>query len=148
MRRAVLSSTEYLPEDHNACERKFRPVPGAISFCVVRGTLLHWIGYNQPVPTTLLEDSAACIYSSEADRPMNPCSKHIDIRVFKLKEFVSEGILKLVKVASVCQVADNLTKPLHKEGVEMARGIMSGEEAAHLARVRAGKMRALFCYSY
>ncbi len=68
--------------------------------------------------------------------------------MFKLKEFVSEGTLKLVKVASVRQVADNLTKPLHKEGVDMARGIMSGEEAAHSARVHAGKRRALFGYSY
>ena len=72
---------------------------------------------------------------------MNPCSKHINIRVFKLKEFVQEGTLKLVKVASERQVADNLTKALHKVGVDMARSIMSGEEAAREARARAARTR-------
>lgn len=110
--------------------------------------LLEEMGYNQHEPTSLFEDNAACIYSSEADRPMNPCSKHIDIRVFKLKEFVSEGTLQLVKVPSARQVADNLTKPLGYEGVEMARGIMSGEESAHAARVHASRGRALFGYMF
>jgi hypothetical protein len=63
--------------------------------------LLEEVGFNQTEPTTLLEDNAACIYSSDADKPMNPCSKHIDI----LKEFVKEATLKLIKVASERQVA-------------------------------------------
>jgi hypothetical protein len=109
--------------------------------------LLEEMGYAQSEQTSLLEDNTACIYSSEVDRPMNPCSKHIETRVFKLKEFVSEGTLKLVKVASVRQVADNLTKPLAAPGIEMARGIMSGEESAHSTRVLAGKKRALFGYT-
>jgi hypothetical protein len=66
------------------------------------------------------------------NKPMNPRSKHIDIRVFKLKEFVKDGIMTLVKVESEKQVADNLTKPLPKAGVMLARGIMSGSEAARL----------------
>ena len=106
--------------------------------------LLEEIGFKQEHPTTMFEDNAGCIYSSEADRPMNPCSKHIDTRIFKLKEFVKEGTLKLVKVSSQRQVADNLTKPLHKVGVEMARAIMSGEEAALEARRQAGRNRAYF----
>ena len=111
--------------------------------------LLEEMGYPQSAPTTLFEDNAACIYSSEADRPMNPCSKHIDIRVFKLKEFVQEGTLKLVKVATERQMADNLTKPLHKIGVDMARAVMSGEEAVRQARARAtSSSRTLFGFAY
>lgn len=111
--------------------------------------LLEEMGYPQSAPTTLFEDNAACIYSSEADRPMNPCSKHINIRVFKLKEFVQEGTLKLVKVATERQMADNLTKPLHKIGVDMARAVMSGEEAVRQARARAASSsRTLFGFAY
>ena len=106
--------------------------------------MLEEIGFRQGEPTPVFEDNAACIYSSEADRPMNPCSKHIDIRVFKLKEFVQEGTLKLVKISSERQVADNLTKPLHKVGIEMARAVMSGEEAARDARARAARARTFY----
>lgn len=122
----------------------------SIAGCEVKAMrrLLEEIGFEQKEPTTLFEDNASCIYSSEVDRPMNPCSKHIDIRVFKLKEFVQEGTLKLVKVASVRQVADNLTKPLPKEGVEMARSIMSGEESAREARARAARTRAYFGFMF
>ena len=122
----------------------------SIAGCEVKAMrrLLEEIGYEQKEPTSLFEDNASCIYSSEADKPMNPCSKHIDIRVFKLKEFVQEGTLKLVKVSSERQVADNLTKPLHKVGVDMARSIMSGEEAAQEARGRAARTRAYFSFLY
>lgn len=110
--------------------------------------LLEEVGFAQPEPTPLFEDNAACIFSSDADKPMNPCSKHIDIRVFKLKEFVKEGTLKLIKVSSERQVADNLTKPLHRVGVDMARAIMSGEESARDARAQAARKRALFGFAY
>ena len=124
----------------------------SIAGCEVKALrrLLEEIGYEQKEPTSLFEDNASCIFSSEADRPMNPCSKHIDIRVFKLKEFVQEGTLKLVKVASERQVADNLTKALHKVGVDMARSIMSGEEAARegVARARAARTQAFFSFHY
>ena len=73
-----------------------------------------------------MEDNAARIYSSMDNKPMNPRSKHIDTRVFKLKEFVKDGIMVLVKVDSEKQVADNLTKPLPVVGVQMAREDMSG----------------------
>ena len=79
---------------------------------------------------------------------MNPCSKHINTHIFKLKEFVQEDTLKLIKVSSQRQVADNLTKPLHKIGVEMARAIMSGDEAAFETRRQAARNRALFGFSF
>ena len=88
--------------------------------------ILEEIGYAQGASTKIMEDNAACIYSSMDNKPMNPRSKHIDTRVFKLKEFVRDGIMTLVKIGTDKQVADNLTKPLHHVGVEMARSVMSG----------------------
>jgi hypothetical protein len=52
--------------------------------------------------------------------------------VFKLKEFVKDGIMSLVKIESEKQVADILTKPLPQAGVRHARGVVSGSEAARL----------------
>ena len=106
--------------------------------------LMEEIGFPQGPLTLLFEDNEVCIYSSEADRPMNPCSKHIDTWIFKLKEFVQEGTLKLIKVTSDCQMADNLTKTLPKIGVDMARSMMSGEEAARQARSRVAAARRSF----
>ena len=46
--------------------------------------------------------------------------------MFKLKEFVKEGIMLLIKIGTDKQVEDNLTKPLLQVGVEMAQAVMSG----------------------
>jgi hypothetical protein len=92
--------------------------------------LLEEIGFLQKAATKIMEDNAACIYSSMDSKPMNPRSKHIDTRIFKLKEFVRDGIMTLHKIATEEQVADNLTKPLHLVGVRLARDIMSGSSLA------------------
>ena len=39
-------------------------------------------------------------------------AKHIDVRVFKLRELVRDGVLVLTKVVTDQQVADILTKAL------------------------------------
>jgi hypothetical protein len=89
------------------------------------------IGFKQGEPTKLFEDNNGCTYSSEADSPMNLCSKHINTCIFKLKDFVQEGTLKRIKIESgrQTQIKDNLTKPLHCVGVDMARAVMSGDKA-------------------
>jgi hypothetical protein len=92
--------------------------------------LLEEIGFVQVSPTKVMEDNAACIYSSMDAKPMNPRSKHIDTRIFKLKEFVKDKIMVLSKIATEAQVADNLTKPLPLVGVQLARDIMSGSKIA------------------
>ena len=89
--------------------------------------LLEEIGFNQDKPTTLYEDNMACIYASKNEKDMHNRTKHIDVRVFKLREFVENGTLALVKIDTQDQVADCLTKPLPREGIEMARKITSGE---------------------
>ena len=68
----------------------------------------------------MFEDNVACVMAASTDKPMQPRSKHINTRIFKLKEFVQEGILELKKVNSANNVADCLTKSLSREGVEAA----------------------------
>ena len=84
------------------------------------------IGFAQGEPTFLYEDNASCIFSSMKDKQMMACSKHIDTRIWKLKEYVQNGILKLVKIGTADQMADFLTKALPGPAVERARAYVSG----------------------
>ena len=93
--------------------------------------LLEEVGREQLAPTVLFEDNAACIYAASGKAgSMNPRSKHIDTRIFKLREFVEEKVLKLVKVNSSSNIADCLTKSLGRDPVTMARDYMLGNTYA------------------
>ena len=94
---------------------------------VVMRRLLEEMGKPQASPTVLFEDNAGCIFTAtHPERPMNPRSKHIDTRVFKLREFVQDGTLELNKIASTCNVADCLTKSLDRDAVKRTREYMLG----------------------
>jgi hypothetical protein len=69
----------------------------------------------------------ACIYVSKSEKDMQARSRHIDLRMFKLREFVEDKVLDLVKVESEFQVADNFTKPFPRQGLEFSRDITSGK---------------------
>mmetsp|Transcript_32838 Transcript_32838/g.76492 ORF Transcript_32838/g.76492 Transcript_32838/m.76492 type:complete len:191 (+) Transcript_32838:5426-5998(+) len=69
------------------------------------------IGFPQPGPTTLYEDNQGTIYMSRSVGAFNR-SKHIDTRVFHLRELVASGILLLTKVGTAFNLADAFTKGL------------------------------------
>ena len=87
--------------------------------------LLKDLGYAQKGPTVLFEDNAACIHSSDPDRPLGARSKHIDTRVYRLRDLVRDKVLSLVKVATGEQMADGLTKALPAPAVAAFRRVMS-----------------------
>jgi hypothetical protein len=62
--------------------------------------LLEEIDFTQGKPTTLFEDNMACIYASKSEKDMQSRTKHIDLRIFKLREFVENGVLNLIRVSS------------------------------------------------
>ena len=77
----------------------------------------------------MFEDKAVCIYTAtNPNKPFGQRSKHIDTRVFKLREYVENGTLELKKICSAGNVADCLTKALAREQVEKARNHMLGGE--------------------
>ena len=92
---------------------------------VVRRTLEE-IGYAQTAPTVLYEDNAACIFASDKSKPMSPRSRHIDTRVFKLRDLTNDLVIRLVKIATGEQMADCLTKALPGPAVDTARDYLSG----------------------
>ena len=77
--------------------------------------LLEDLGYGQTSQTVLYEDNAACIYSSDPDRPMNAHSKHIDTLVYRLRDLVRDGD----------QMVDGLTKALPAPAVANFCRVMS-----------------------
>ena len=99
---------------------------------VVVRRLLEEVGRGQTGPTTLYEDNAACIWTATNGTPFGQKSKHIDTRVFKLREFVTDGVLRLAKVASEGNIADCLTKSLDKDLVNLARDTMLGVRQAEI----------------
>ena len=95
---------------------------------VVVRRLLEEMQREQTKPTKIFEDNAACIQSATDTKGLGSRSRHIDTRMFKLREFVKDGILSLEKVCSAGNVADCLTKALPREQVELARDAMLGNK--------------------
>ena len=87
--------------------------------------ILDSMGYVQNGPTLVAEDNIACIYMSRTSA-MYHKGKHIDVRVYRLREFVRDGIMELFHVASAEQVADLLTKSLPSDATRRHAQVMSG----------------------
>jgi len=75
------------------------------------------LGFVQRNATPVMEDNVACIYLSR-NATMFHKSKHIDVRVYKLREFCNDGPDGEAKVMDLCKVntadnpADMFTKAL------------------------------------
>jgi predicted RNA-binding protein (virulence factor B family) len=83
------------------------------------------MGYEQCGPTLVGEDNVACIHMSESSAMFHK-GKHIDVRVYRLREFVADGVMKLYYINTASQVADTLTKSLPSEAVRNHRDTMAG----------------------
>ncbi|EPS31648.1 hypothetical protein PDE_06604 [Penicillium oxalicum 114-2] len=68
------------------------------------GSLLH-------LPTAIYEDNQRAICLTESHE-FHRRTKHIDIKYHRLRDQVSRGVCKFVKIATAEQAADGLTKPL------------------------------------
>lgn len=85
-------------------------------------------GAQQTSPTPLYEDNRACRLMSE-----NPVhrerSKHIDIRVYSLREQVARGIVRLIDCPTADMTADALTKALPAPAFIKHRQCMRGHSS-------------------
>ena len=95
----------------SSTEAEFYAASQAGLMTVVLRRFLSSLGISVTAPTILQEDNAACIYMAHGVGALKR-AKHIDVRIFKLRELVREGILVLTKVMTDYQVADILTKAL------------------------------------
>jgi len=90
--------------------------------------LLSDLGYAQGAPTILYEDNMACIYMS-CSSAMYHKARHIDTRVYHLRELCRRGEMKLEKVASEFQAADSLTKSTPRPLFVAHRDVFMGRTA-------------------
>eukprot|EP00961_Rhodomonas_salina_P303804 3941371-Rhodomonas_salina.4 len=75
--------------------------------------ILEQLGIKQTQPTVVFEDNWACIHLSW-NTVLHHKSKHIDVRVYHLRDLCKAGIMTLLKISTDNQVADALTKALPK----------------------------------
>ena len=87
--------------------------------------IIESMGYKQLAPSPVAEDNVACIHMS-CSSAMYHKSKHIDVRVYRLREFVQDGVLELYHVPSADQAADCLTKSLPSPAVIKHRATITG----------------------
>eukprot|EP00961_Rhodomonas_salina_P189770 2560250-Rhodomonas_salina.1 len=90
-------------------------------------SVLSAMGFDQHGPTPVAEDNVACIFMSKSSAMFNK-GKHIDVRVYWLREFVQDGIMELFHVSTHDQAADCLTKSLPSEALNRHRIVIAGRD--------------------
>ena len=88
-------------------------------------------------PVVVFEDNEGCIAMSENLRSKTR-SKHIDLRVWSLKEHVERGVLRLVSCPTEDMCADGMTKGLTPYKFAQHRDVMLGL-APHTAPSSTGR---------
>jgi len=87
---------------------------------------MEMLGYKQTNPTPIAQDNNACIFLVKGSGMYNR-AKHIDTRVYRIRELSESGEVKIYKVAGENQPADILTKSLPRPAFEKHRSSLMGE---------------------
>lgn len=74
-------------------------------------SVLADLDFTQHDPTPIYEDNEASILIVNASKP-TPRTRHIDIQYFAIQEWKALGLLFLLSIAGVINIADALTKAL------------------------------------
>ena len=87
----------------------------ALSFCADEGlwmrNLLNEVGITQSTPTPILCDNQSTVFTSH-NPVINPGSKHLDIRYFRVRQHINARLLDVVHCRTNENVADFFTKSL------------------------------------
>eukprot|EP00961_Rhodomonas_salina_P163520 2202319-Rhodomonas_salina.1 len=101
------------------------PQPASAAGCDVAyfRMILDQLGIPQTQPTIVFEDNWACIHLSR-NAVLHHKSKHINVRVYHLRDLCKAGIMSLLKIGTDDQVADALTKALPRPAFVSHCGVM------------------------
>jgi hypothetical protein len=77
-------------------------------------------------PTDIYEDNQACLDAVRNYGSRMSISKHFMGRVYRIKQYVTDGLAHLVKIPSADNVADIFTKPLDQALTEKFRAKLLG----------------------
>jgi hypothetical protein len=67
---------------------------------------------NSLPPSKIFEDNAACIVLATTDTQLKPRTKHISLKFHHFLDYVHNGTLQILKIATNENMADIFTKPL------------------------------------
>ena len=87
------------------------------------------LGYKQSLPTPIVQDNNACIFLVKGSGMYNR-AKHIDTRIYRIKDLSESGEVKLYKVAGENQPADIFTKSLPRAVFLKHRKSLMGEDVS------------------
>ena len=90
----------------SSAEAEFMAASALVQEVIYARRLLENLGFPQPGPTLIYEDNRTCIAWSEGSVGGSDRAKHIDLREHFVHDAVEAGVLKLVPVASIDNVAD------------------------------------------
>jgi len=87
--------------------------------------LLTELGFVVESPTVLYQDNKPVIQIVEGNRSMNSTTRHLDMRLWKLKERVYNNEIRLVYCPTHEMLADIATKALGPKQFEYLRDLMT-----------------------
>ena len=117
------SSTRQAVTALSSSEAEFYAASSAgCDVCYMRG-LLDELGIKPAEPTVVYEDNWACIHLSR-NAVLHNKSKHIDVRVYHLRDLCKAGVMTLIKISMQLQVADAFTKALPRPAFQMHHKVM------------------------
>ena len=110
----------------SSTESEFYSVSQCALDCVYLRRILDLMGYKQVVPTLIAQDNNACIHLVKG-AGMYQRVKHIDTRIYRVRELSASGDVSLYKVPGEYQPADLFTKGLPRMAFERHRRYLMGE---------------------
>ncbi len=107
-------------------ESEFYSVSQCTLDCVYLRLIMEMMGYKQTFPTPITQDNNACIFLvKESD--IHNRAKHIDTRVYRIREMSKSGEVKIYKMTGENQTVDIFTKSLPRPAFEKRCSSLMGE---------------------
>ena len=93
--------------------------------------ILAEIGLTQQNPTIIYQDNQAAIAISDTPGSINSKSKYLDLKLFKMREWVQNKVFKLIYCKTKRMLADILSKNLDKAQFCYCRDGITGYQVAN-----------------
>ncbi len=97
----------------SSTESEFYSVSQCARDCVYLRRIMEMMGYKQSLPTPIAQNNNACIFLVKGSGMYNR-AKHIDTRIYRIRELSESGEVKLYKVTGENQPEDIFTKSLSR----------------------------------
>jgi len=109
----------------SSCEAEYVALTEAAKEAIHLRRVIGFIDedFNPDVPTTIFEDNQGTIALAYSDGKTQARTKHIDIRMHFIRDYVREGVIDVQWVATDMQKADFYTKPLAGPKHEFMRNL-------------------------